>query len=592
MGETCAPVTHVCHTRVDSGRGAQLACCAAVWPYDAPVATPAAAGAGHESAGARAGTVLLVTLLLLLPFEPRAPVARVLGLSFTVLELAAAVVGAALLWLGRRRALGLLRRPTLPLLMVTAFALAHVVAAAMATAHRGESARFALRMCALAAFAWIFATAGRRARHAGPAGLAVAGATVALLSTLESAGLAPSRFLDLFREMRFTVGGAPRASAGTAYPTLAAAWIGWGLVAAVALAGLRRRGPALAAAAAALLAPGLLFTYSRGAVIATGAGLLVLALVAWRAGARRAAGASVAALAVLGCAFTVFAQRAEIFRLRLATEGSGSFYGALYEPALSALQMAPLETHDTEVQVVNVGRKAWKSEEGFALSYHWFDPKRHRLSDGRRTPLAGELRPGEGARVAASVQAPAEPGCYLLVWDMVHENVTWFSGQGVAPAAVPARVGAGELAECGAAVGPLASLAWHPSRFELWRLALAMWRDRPLVGVGSDNFRRLYGRYAGRPFWDARVTANNLFLEVGATTGGLGVIALGGLLAATAGSAARRAQAVWTPAAAHAAALLALITAMAVHGAVDYLLGFTGPYLLLAFVAGSAGARE
>jgi O-antigen ligase len=59
------------------------------------------------------------------------------------------------------------------------------------------------------------------------------------------------------------------------------------------------------------------------------------------------------------------------------------------------------------------------------------------------------------------------------------------------------------------------------------------------TGVGPDNFRRLYGRYAGRTFWDERVSANNLALETGATTGLLGVLALAGTLGARA-SAVRR----------------------------------------------------
>jgi hypothetical protein len=63
------------------------------------------------------------------------------------------------------------------------------------------------------------------------------------------------------------------------------------------------------------------------------------------------------------------------------------------------------------------------------LSYRWF------RSPGIRSGLALEggapastiLKPGETLDVVATVRAPDEPGSYVLIWDMVHENTTWFS---------------------------------------------------------------------------------------------------------------------------------------------------------------------
>jgi hypothetical protein len=241
--------------------------------------------------------------------------------------------------------------------------------------------------------------------------------------------------------------------------------------------------------------------------------------------------------------------------------------------------------------VRNAGRKSWKGHEGFALSYHWFNPQRRLLDDGPRTPLPRTLEGGQEALLQPLVVAPAEVGCYLLVWDMVHEHSTWFSGQGVRPAAVPALVGEGDPMSCAAASPPASSLAWQPSRRELWALARAMWAGHPWTGVGPDNFRRLYGAYAGQAFWDDRVSANSLLLEVGATTGWAGVLTLAATLAATAWSGGARARRGPSPAArAEGAAVLGLTVAVIVHGAVDYLLGFTGPYLLLSFLVGTAAA--
>jgi O-antigen ligase len=116
-----------------------------------------------------------------------------------------------------------------------------------------------------------------------------------------------------------------------------------------------------------------------------------------------------------------------------------------------------------------------------------------------------------------------------------------------------------------------------------------MWRERPLVGVGADNFRWLYGPRAGHAFWDTRVFANNLYLEAAATTGTLGLLALLATLGTAVFAAGRVA---WrTP---HlvpvAAAICGLLAAVAAHGVVDYLLASTGQYLLLAVAVGLAAS--
>ena len=50
---------------------------------------------------------------------------------------------------------------------------------------------------------------------------------------------------------------------------------------------------------------------------------------------------------------------------------------------------------------------------------------------------------GQSIRVNARIAAPATSGAYTLVLDLVEEGKTWFTEQGVPPARVPVRVGAG-----------------------------------------------------------------------------------------------------------------------------------------------------
>jgi O-antigen ligase len=44
-------------------------------------------------------------------------------------------------------------------------------------------------------------------------------------------------------------------------------------------------------------------------------------------------------------------------------------------------------------------------------------------------------------------------------------------------------------------------------------MALRMARNRPLLGVGPDNFRWVYGDFAGLTVWDTGSHANSLYFE-------------------------------------------------------------------------------
>jgi hypothetical protein len=532
---------------------------------------------------------ILFALAVLLPFEPRRPALDLLGFRVTVLEAAAALAGIAVAWLERRRVAAVLTRPPLPIALLAGYALVHVIASGLAPVEPATALKFAVRMVAMAAFAVVVCAAADEAGRRMLLGLAAAGIVVAALATFEGAGLrALDPVLAPFREAPFNVGGARRASASTEYPNLAAAFMVYGLVATAGLVHSR----AVRFAAAALLSTGLLFTYSRGALVAAAAGLgcLALARVRW---ARAAAREPLEALAVLACGVAAFGLGAETFQLRLGSEGVASWYGAEYRPADAFLRLRPGQAVTTAVEVHNTGRRAWTRGGDFHLSYHWYDPERRWLVDGSRTALPRDLAPGERAVLRADVRAPAREGRYLLIWDMVQEHTSWFSGQGVAPAVVTAMVAADDAGQpISASVAAPVALAppWRPGRAELWRLALGMWRERPLTGFGSDSFRRLYGGRAGRSTWDSRVYANNLFLEAAATTGILGVLCLvGGLV--TAGSSARRAAVSERPTET-AGTVFALVAAIAVHGLSDYLLAFTGQYLVLGLVFGAAGAAR
>ncbi len=83
------------------------------------------------------------------------------------------------------------------------------------------------------------------------------------------------------------------------------------------------------------------------------------------------------------------------------------------------------------VRIQNKGWMTWSSRSTpnpIYASYHWMDKKgRMIVYDGIRTPLPGDIAPGESCDVQIWIEAPARRGLYILVIDFVHEGITWFS---------------------------------------------------------------------------------------------------------------------------------------------------------------------
>ncbi len=69
------------------------------------------------------------------------------------------------------------------------------------------------------------------------------------------------------------------------------------------------------------------------------------------------------------------------------------------------------------------------------------------------------------------------------------------------------------------------SLAANGDRLEIWRTAIAMTRDHPVLGIGLNNFDELYLEYPHPwPPDHTMSTAHNVFLEVSATLGVPGLL--------------------------------------------------------------------
>jgi hypothetical protein len=536
----------------------------------------------------------LSTLLLTLPFEPRRPTLPVLGLELTLLELVAAAAAAVLLYANRDRLGLVLRHPPLPVALLWAYVAASAVSAAVAPLNRVLAAKFVLRMAAAAVVSLAVAAAPREAPRRSALALTLACAVVAALAMAEGMGLfGLDPFLDRFRDGPYWVGTARRATAGSESPNLAAAMLVYGLLPAVGAATLHRRPALVVVPLTVLFSLGVLFTDSRGGLLALTSSLLTLGLaLAARGG--RAARVPALALSTLLAATVAFAASKGSLRPLPSLKARAPSHGARYAPEAAFLALAPREVHEVALTVTNAGSREWSAA---TLGCSWRRAEAGLPTDWQATSVCPvtpvpRTAPGDSVRVHAAIRAPDAKGRYVLVLDLVADG--WvFSSLGVAPATVPAVVSR-DPATAAPFAHAVPAATWRRDRAALWRAALALWRDHPLTGIGPDNFRWAHGGEVSPPQGDVYgtlVPANNVFLEAAATTGTLGLLALVGTFAATIRAAGRglSRSAPGSAESVSAAVLLALTVAIVVHGMVDSFLGFTAHYLFMGLVVGAAG---
>jgi O-antigen ligase len=167
--------------------------------------------------------------------------------------------------------------------------------------------------------------------------------------------------------------------------------------------------------------------------------------------------------------------------------------------------------------------------------------------------------------------APAALGVVFWVWQRRAGRRTWpwvVAGLGVAAAALAV---AGWIPALAARLDLFGATGVF--RVNLWRAAVNMVADHPLLGVGLDNFLYAYrGRYIFDAAWQEPNLnhPHNILLDFASRLGLLGLLA-GGWMIWEAGRALyraiRRADAQWLPV---AAGLGGSLAAMLTHGLVDH----------------------
>jgi hypothetical protein len=238
-----------------------------------------------------------------------------------------------------------------------------------------------------------------------------------------------------------------------------------------------------------------------------------------------------------------------------------------------------------EVQVTNTGTLTWNDagQSDYSLGYHWLIPETGEIvADGADLTPLGTVAPGQTTTVEAVIHGPDSASGYQVGWDVTRDASGWFSIRGVPMVETAIQLGlpggTGSLGSY-AAVEPLV-----PLREDLWKAAIAMISERPLLGVGPGTYRLRYGSYLGMATWDERAYAHNVYLEIGATTGIVGLLAflfvVGLAIAPLVRSLARRRRVEPDPLFPEPrtwialGAILAAVIAFLGHGLFDYFFGF------------------
>lgn len=414
-----------------------------------------------------------------------------------------------------------------------------------------------------------------------------------------------------FRQGSFDVLGLPRPSGAFAYPTIGAMYWEAAVPLALVLPFLwggvvihRMRASTVAIVGSAALVAAILASATRSGLAGTAIGCAALYVLGRRLGPdlRRAAAGGVLVVTVswaLVQALSGFA--GSLLAARLTWWRDEDWLRAECTVGITPEAVRAGQPFAVSVTLQNRGSVRWERSgaRSVQLSYHW------RRLDGRttaadfegiRTPLPSDVAPGGSREVLARVRAPARPGAYRLQWDLVEEGITWFSQRGHAMAEEDVAVEPPLVGTQGPALGDLRAAPSFapdpPPRSSLWRAAIALWRERPVLGIGPDNFRRRYEAVlspspSGQPYTDTRIHANSLYFETLADLGIAGVLALGALAFAI-GRNLRR-QVVVGATAGIGCGLAAAV--FFVHGVFDYFLEFTPLFALFWLLLGLTAAQ-
>lgn len=538
---------------------------------------------------------LLLSVGACFAFEFRQPLLSAAGMKLTNIELLIALTLTA--WLGARILTRTLpRTPSIIAAPIGAWLTVLALSTLFAPAYQREALLFFGRTVSGVLIGWAAYDLTRSEQRVRGLMFAMAsgGALVAAIGLMEAAQVAGIvRWLLNFKAAPTQIGELARVSSTLSYATITAMVLELTLLVMLTLwiTNVHRWIRIALGTAIVLTLAALVLTLSRAGVLSISAALAMMAAY----GAKKQRPMLIRPAAITGAVLTTFVIGMMIWNpitaLRLSTETEELWYRAAYD-APASVQIRPREIISVPVSISNTSARAWitNTEKPYQLSYHLLDEHGEMVSyDGARTDLPHDVLPDQTITLQALIAAPEEAGMYIVEWDMLQDSVSWFSWKGSEVAQTRLLVAGsaveGQALNRTAAPTEIRIITPTPTRFELWGAALRMALDYPLLGVGPDNFRWQYGRYAQMDKWNTDIHANNLYLEWLADSGFVGFAAFLWLIGTLLIYIIKR---VWRSDDILALGLLASLITWFVHGLFDSFIEFTPTYVAFWLITGLA----
>lgn len=468
------------------------------------------------------GFWLLLLLALMLPFELDRPLLAIGPLSVTNLELLLGLVLllAAVIWLQERPSSFLPRSAWLLLISGGMF----VLTAVLAPEHTGNAVKASLRLLSgigLAAGLPLLITQSRQRNQlllailvgtllAAGIGLAEVwlGREFSWLNPLRSGITVTGEYLRLTGPLDYANQAAMLIEA-TVPLLLVGGWLAWQRSRKTAVFLINLLG-------LLLLLQASFQTLSRASFVTIGVvGLAVVLLRGWR---QRVTRPWLGLIGLVGVMLLLNTAVSAVFRLRFASEGDNNWYLTRWQVP-STLTLAANEVQTVPVTLTNEGALTWRADraEPIHLGGRWIQAEGGLQLAEPRWPFAQPVSPGETVTLQVPLRAPALPGSYTFIWDVVHEQITWFGAKSGIYATSEVQVMPSDVASPFPQPNE-AVPAWEyelpiPERSTLWLLAVQMIKERPFLGIGLDNYRLVYGRLLDASSWNETIHSNNWYLE-------------------------------------------------------------------------------
>lgn len=423
-----------------------------------------------------------------------------------------------------------------------------ILSTAAAPGYRTIALKYTLKVISSVLIAWVlFDLIYSSARQQLVAKtLAISGLTVAVLGVMELANFAPlNAWLISFRYgSSETFAGIQRISATLLHPNYLAMVmeITLPLLLAWFLIEQRKWAQTLIGAALFVEALAMVLTLSRGGLIATIIGLLLITVIAKRYKQRKVMFSSLAVIGTLLLLAAVLVITNPFNKVRLISEGNNELWYRVTYQVPNQVNSPSGKAIAIPVTVKNTGLIEWEvnGEKPVNLSYHLIFLENNNISldklqqladkpyiiyESIRTSLPENVPPDKEVNLLAQVNVPSEPGMYVIEWDMIQESVTWFSEKNAVPALTYLTVTGTPSSNVPPKIISLTkevSLE-TPGRLKLWSVAWEMFRERPLLGIGRKTYHANYSAYAYEENFAAHT--HNLWIGLLAETGIVGFFA-------------------------------------------------------------------